>query len=281
MVALGTLLRRSRAAGHVTLMGVLNATPDSFSDGGAYAAPDAARARVDALLEAGADIVDVGGESTRPGAPAVSASEQMARVEPALRHACARGARVSIDTTDPEVAEWALERGASIVNDTSCVANVELARVAARAGASLVVMHSRGAMAAMPGFSTLDDGAYADVAREVVSELRAAVERARAAGVSADAIAVDPGLGFWKNARQSIELLGQLDALAELDLPVLVGASRKSFLAQARPAAVGDRLGGTVAACLAAVDRGAAALRVHDVAPVRQALELWHALGSR
>lgn len=256
----------------VWLMGVVNTTPDSFYDGGRHFEPEAARARVDALLDAGAHVLDIGGESSRPGSVPVSASEQLARVAPALEHAVARGALVSIDTASADVAERALAMGARMVNDVSCLAEDELAAVAARAGAVLVLMHSREPMSTLQGFSRYPDDAYADVVRDVLSEWRRARDRAVAAGMPASDVWLDPGLGFAKNARHSFELLRRLDELCHEGVPVVVGPSRKSFIASLDGAPPSERLGGTIAACLEAVDRGARVLRVHDVFAVRQAL---------
>lgn len=253
-------------------MGVLNVTPDSFYDGGRYLAADAARAQVDRLLADGADIIDVGAESSRPGAASVSDDEQLARVEAPLRYAVERGALVSIDTTSPRVAARALELGASIVNDVSCLADPELARVTAHAGATLVLMHARGPMSAQRGFSVYPDAGYTDVVADVLAEWRSARDRAVAAGLPSADIWLDPGLGFAKNARQSFELLARLDELTSEGVPVVVGASRKSFIASVDGAPPNERIGGTIAACLAAVERGARVLRVHDVLAVRQAL---------
>jgi dihydropteroate synthase len=253
-------------------MGVLNVTPDSFYDGGRYVGPDAARAQVDRLVAEGAAIIDVGAESSRPGAESVPAGEQLARLDVALRHAVARGAVVSIDTTSPEVAERALALGAQVVNDVSCLADPELARVTARAGATLVLMHARGPMRAQRGFSVYPDAGYSDVVVDVLAEWRSARDRAVDAGLAAADVWFDPGLGFAKNARQSFELLARLGELAGEGVPLVVGPSRKSFIASVDGAEPAERLGGTIAACLAAVERGARVLRVHDVLAVRQAL---------
>ncbi len=254
------------------LMGVLNVTPDSFYDGGRYLGPEAARAQVERLLAEGAAIIDVGAESSRPGAESVPAPEQLERLDTALRHAVARGALVSIDTTSPEVAERALALGARMVNDVSCLADAELARVTARAGATLVLMHARGPMSAQRGFSLYPDSGYADVVRDVLAEWRSARDRAVGAGLAPADVWLDPGLGFAKNARQSFELLARLSELTAEGVPVVVGPSRKSFIASVDGAPPAERLGGTVAACLAAVERGARVLRVHDVRAVGQAL---------
>lgn len=255
-------------------MGVLNVTPDSFYDGGRYATEAAQRAQIDRMLADGASIIDIGAESSRPGAEAVPAAVQLDRMAPALAHAVARGAVVSVDTTSPEVAARALELGARIVNDVSCLADVELARVTARAGATLLVMHARGHMSAQAGFSQYPEEGYGDVVAEVRSEWRAARERAVSAGLPPADVWLDPGLGFAKNARQSFELLARLAELTGEGAPVVVGASRKSFIASLDGSAPAERLGGSIAAGLVAVERGAAVLRVHDVLAQRQALDV-------
>lgn len=261
-------------------MGILNLTPDSFSDGGRYFDGDAARRRIDELVAEGADVIDIGAESTRPGAQAVADAEQIARIGGAIREACARGAIVSIDTTSPAVAAHALAEGASVVNSISPEPAAELARVAAAHGAALVLMHSRGSMADMRGFSVWDDDAYGDVVADVARELEAAARRAEGAGLDRREILLDPGLGFSKNARHSLALCARLPELVALGWDVLVGPSRKSFVARAAAAdgeplaPPGDRLGGTLAAAIACVARGARVVRVHDVAATRQALRV-------
>jgi dihydropteroate synthase len=261
-------------------MGILNVTPNSFYDGGRYLAGDAAVARVDELVRDGADIIDIGGESSKPGAEAVPASEQLARIEAAVRAAVSRGVLVSVDTTSAEVAERALSLGATIINDVSCLADPELARVAARHGAVLIVMHARGHMQSMAGFSRYPDSAYGDVVGDVREEWRAARERAREAGLARELIWLDPGLGFAKNARHSLALLAGLSRLTAEGVPVVVGASRKSFISAVDAAPPEQRLGGSLAACLLAVAQGASVLRVHDVSETRQALAVAHAVRS-
>jgi dihydropteroate synthase len=263
------------------VMGVVNATPDSFFDGGRYASAEDSVARVDALVDLGTTIVDIGGESTRPGAEPVAAREQIARVEKALARATARGALASIDTTSAEVAAFAVEQGARIVNDVSCLADPALAEIAARAGAGIVIMHSQGPMSRMPGFSAWPEDGYRDVVAEVCAELAAARARALEAGVRPEHVFVDPGLGFAKSARQSFELLRRLPELRALGSAVVVGPGRKSFLASVDPAPASERLGGTIAACLAAVEHGATILRVHDVREVHQALAVHASARSR
>jgi len=270
------VLSRTRAARGVALMGVCNVTPDSFSDGGRHLEPTAARARVDDLMAQGADILDIGGESTRPGAAAVAAREQIERVLDPLRYAASLGACVSIDTSSAEVADVCLAAGASAVNDVSCLRDDALAKVVAARGAALVLMHARGTQEKMGGFSRYPDDGYGDIVADVIAEWNAAAARAAAAGVRRDAFAMDPGLGFAKNARQSTELLARLNEIVRaIDVPIAVGASRKSFLtivdADASPA---DRLGASIAAAQHAARAGAAILRVHDVRATRQALDL-------
>lgn len=253
-------------------MGVLNVTPDSFSDGGRYLEPSEARQRVDELMRDGADWIDVGAESSRPGALPVPAKEQLERLESVILHALRVGAVVSVDTTSPEVAERALALGAHLINDVSCLADPDLAKVTARAEADLLLMHARGPMSAMPGFSEWPDDAYGDVVDDVSREWAAARERAVQAGLSADRVFFDPGLGFAKNARHSFEVLRRLSEFQHLGAPIIVGPGRKSFIAAVDPSSPSERLGGTVAACVIAAERGASALRVHDVREVRQAL---------
>jgi dihydropteroate synthase len=263
-------------------MGVCNVTPDSFSDGGRYFSLRAACERVDLLVAEGADVVDIGGESTRPGALAVDTKEQLARVLEVVRYA-ARVTCASIDTADPDVAAACLDAGAAIVNDVSCLRDERLARVAGASGAVLVLMHARGTQSEMRGFSRYADDAYGDVVVDVTTEWRAAAARAESAGVARAALVMDPGLGFAKNARQSAELLRRLDEVVRaVDAPVLVGASRKSFLTLADPTAPpGDRLGASIAAALAAVERGATIVRVHDVRATCQAIDTARLLTKR
>lgn len=276
------VLERARARRGIALMGVCNVTPDSFSDGGRHLAPEAARARVDELLAEGADIVDVGGESTRPGAPPVPPPEQIARVLGVVGYAVSCGACVSVDTGSPEVAAACLDAGADAVNDTTCLRDGELAEVVAARGAGLVLMHSRDPQERMRGFSQYPDDGYGDVVRDVCAEWEAAAGRACSLGVSRDSIVMDPGLGFAKNARQSTELLARIgEVVRSVGVPVAVGASRKSFLAVVdTDASPGQRLGASIAAGLHAARAGAVVLRVHDVRATRQAVDLAHRLGG-
>lgn len=261
-------------------MGVLNITPDSFYDGGRYLSEARATSQVDRLLTEGADIVDIGGESSRPGAEPVSPSEQIDRIEVAVGHAISRGAAVSIDTTSPEVADRMLGIGAHMINDVSCLDDTELGRVCARHGATLLIMHSRGSMALMPGFSVYPDDAYDDVVGAVAREWRAARDRAVAVGMDPECIFFDPGIGFSKNARHSFELLHGLDRLKLERATLVVGPSRKSFIRAVDDAPPEKRLGGSIAACVLSVEKGADVLRVHDVAEVHQALRVAQAVRS-
>ena len=247
------------------VMGVINVTPDSFSDGGAFDDADSAVKHGMQLLAAGADLLDVGGESTRPGAQRVDAQEEQRRVLPVVRALAEAGATVSIDTMRRTTAEAALSAGASIVNDVSGgLADRDLPRLVADAGVPYVVMHWRGHSDAMQ-----QQARYDDVVAEVCAELAARVEAVVAAGVSSEQVIVDPGLGFAKNAQHNWELLAHFDALLGLGRPVLVGASRKSFLgtllADPDPRAVVDRDDATAAITALVAAAGAWAVRVHDV----------------
>jgi dihydropteroate synthase len=261
-------------------------TPDSFSDGGAYLAHDQALAAGVAMSAAGAHVIDVGGESTRPrgktygeGAQPVSLEEELARVLPVVRGLGSRGVCVSIDTTKAEVARQACAAGARFVNDVSCAGNPALLAVAAEAGVDLVLMHNRGR-----GERSPENVRYVDVVSEVCAELLAAVERAVAAGMARERIWIDPGVGFAKTAHQSIALLARTDVLVATGQRVLVGPSRKSFIAELAKDPRGEappalaRLGGTAATVATAVMLGAHAVRVHDVAEMRQAALLGLAL---
>jgi len=263
-------LRRERGT---LLMGVLNVTPDSFFDGGRYDDASNARRRLDELVLEGADLFDIGAESTRPGAAAIPEGEQIARLGPALEYALGKGLLVSVDTTNPRVARYALGLGAQLINDVSCLADVDLARACAEHGAALIVMHSRGPAAKMAGFSVYPDDGYGNVVEDVRKEWRAARARAVDAGMSAEDVYFDPGLGFAKNARQSYALLAGLAAFHDEGL-IVVGPSRKSFIAAVDGTPPEQRLGGSVAASLLAAARGAHILRVHDVREVRQALRV-------
>jgi dihydropteroate synthase len=250
------------------LMGVVNATPDSFSDGGRYLDPDAAVDRALQMEDEGADLVDVGGESTRPGAAPVPAGEELRRVVPVLERLRARGFTlpISVDTRKPEVARAALDAGADLVNDVAGLADPALAEVVAAAGVPVVLMHMRGTPADMRSRAV-----YADVVEEVARELEEALARAGRAGVARERVILDPGIGFAKTAAQSLALISRADRLRALGRPLLVGPSRKSFIGEVTGAPVEARLPGTLAAVAACVLAGAELLRVHDVAAARQA----------
>jgi len=260
------------------LMGVVNATPDSFSDGGRFLDAEAAVAHALRLAGEGADLVDVGGESTRPGAAAVPAEEEIRRVVPVIERLRARGLSIpiSIDTSKAAVARAALRAGADLVNDVRALADPDLARAVAEAGAPVVLMHMRGTPADMA-----ERAHYRDVAAEVADELAGSMERAEKAGVSRDRILLDPGIGFAKTAEQSLELLARLGELRALGRPLVVGPSRKSFIGKVTGAPVEARLPGTLAAVAAVVLAGAEVVRVHDVGPARQAALVAAAIRDR
>jgi dihydropteroate synthase len=262
-------------------MGIVNVTPNSFYDGGRYEAPEAGRLRVGQLLAEGADILDIGGESSKPGAPRISAQQQLERIDPALTEALGRQAVVSVDTASPVVADAALGRGAQIINDVTCLSDPELAGVVARHDGYLLLSHARAHQSEMAGFSEWPDAAYSDVVAEVRLDLEAARARAVERGVRPERVWFDPGLGFSKNARQSIELLARVGELAAGGAIVVVGASRKSFIRSLHDSPPEQRLGGSLAASLWAARAGAQVLRVHDVAAHVQALAVEAALAAR
>jgi dihydropteroate synthase len=256
-------------------MGVLNVTPDSFSDGGLSADPAAAVARGMGLFEAGADVVDVGGESTRPGGARLDDQTEIRRVVPVIAALRGRGAGLlSVDTTKAAVAAAALDAGADLVNDVSgFLFDPDLAPLVARRGVPVVLMHLRGEFATMHR-----DPSYGDVMAEVVAELRQAMARAAAAGVASSQVILDPGIGFSKAAAHSLEVIRRLSEMALLDRPVLAGPSRKSFIGRVLDLPVGERLMGTAAAVSACVLGGAHIVRVHDVEPMLQVVRMCDAI---
>jgi dihydropteroate synthase len=273
--------RGALAVDRPVIAGVLNATPDSFWDGGLHQEVDAALRRAEVLLQGGATILDVGGESTRPGAEPVDADAEMRRVVPLVAALLREfpGTMISVDTVKAAVADAALSAGAAIINDVSGLRlDPHLAAVAARHDAGLILMHSRGTVATMARYELAEY--TADVAGDVVSELQRAVQRARDGGVPGENLVVDPGLGFAKTTRHSLAVLGGLGRLAELRLPILVGPSRKRFIGDAAGGLPADqRLPGTIAACVLALQAGARLFRVHDVTEVNHGLQLaWAAL---
>jgi dihydropteroate synthase len=271
----------------VQIMGVLNVTPDSFSDGGEYVDVDRAVARAFEIEAEGADLLDVGGESTRPGSQFVDVEEELRRVIPVLERLAGRlRIPVSIDTTKYEVARAALSAGAEMINDTSGLRfEPQLAALAAETGAALVLMHSRGTPETMQKLSPVDD-----IFAEVIGGLRLALEEAERRGVRRAQLIVDPGLGFGKTAEQNLALIGRLDRLAEaLALPILLGASRKSFIKRTldrkmmrtttvRRDEASERLIGTLASTVIGIERGARIIRVHDVGETAVATRIAEAI---
>jgi dihydropteroate synthase len=254
-------------------MGVLNITPDSFSDGGAFLDPQAALAQARRMIAEGADIIDIGAESTRPygGAKPVSADEEHRRLAPVLPAVVALGCPVSIDTLKADIATWALHSGAAIVNDVwGLQRDPTMATVVARLGVPVIIMHNR---------------ANADAAVDILADCESFFARslaiACAAGIAEDQIMLDPGIGFGKTPEQSLAVLAKLGRLKAFGRPLLVGASRKRFIDWLSPAPPQERLGGSIAAHLAAVANGARVIRTHDVAPTVQALTVFQAIRSR
>jgi dihydropteroate synthase len=256
-------------------MGILNVTPDSFSDGGRAADPEQAIARGLELIDAGADVVDVGGESTRPGAEPVPADEELRRVEPVIAALAADGrAAVSVDTAKAGVARRALAAGAHVVNDVTALrGDPEMAAAVAETGAGVVLMHMRGTPRTMQ-----DNPVYTDVVGAVAAFLAERVAAARAAGLDAACLAVDPGIGFGKTAAHNLALLARLEACRAEGTLLLVGASRKRFLGVVTGRAVEDRMAGTLAVSVYAALHGADVLRVHDVPETLDALRVIAAL---
>jgi dihydropteroate synthase len=264
---------------HPIVMGVLNVTPDSFSDGGRYASRDAAVTHGIEMLRDGADLIDVGGESTRPGADRVDAATEVSRVLPVIRELAAAGVPMSIDTTRAEVAATALDAGVSVVNDVSGgLADPDMARVVGDAGCPWVLMHWRGHSRGMQKLAVYDD-----VVKDVREELRQQADAALARGVAPDKIILDPGLGFAKTPQHNWRLSAHLDDIIALGFPVLIGASRKSYLgallagADGEPRPTDQREAATIATSILAVQAGAWGVRVHDVLGTVDALKVLQA----
>jgi dihydropteroate synthase len=255
------------------VMGVLNITPDSFSDGGHFVDHPAAFARALRMLEEGATIIDVGGESTRPGALPVSAEEELQRVIPVVRSLVAGGALVSIDTSKPEVIRAALEGGAQIVNDVYALRRPGALEAAARGAAAVCVMHMQGEPRSMQQAPRYDD-----VVREVTGFLAERVAACESAGIARDRLLVDPGFGFGKTVAHNLELLRNLNEIAPPGLPILAGLSRKSMLATLTGRPVEARLAGSLALAFAALEGGARIIRCHDVAETCDVVKVWTAL---
>ena len=252
------------------VLGVINLTPDPFSDGGSYADAGAALARAERMFEDGADLIDVGGESTRPGAGSVDATKEWSRIGPVVEALALRGIPVSIDTTKADVARRAVDGGAAVLNDVSGLRHDPgLADVAARAGSGLIVMHMRGTPRTMQ-----KDVEYDDLVGEVRDVLAHSMRVACDRGCSPEQIVVDPGIGFGKSTAGNLELIAGIGRLLDLARPILVGPSRKSFIGAILDVPVEERLEGTIAACLSALERGARLFRVHDVRQVRRALDV-------
>jgi len=261
------------------IMGILNVTPDSFSDGGQFVTLDAALAQAEQMVAEGADIIDVGGESTRPGGEPISADEEIRRVVPVVEALAERTeVPISVDTTKSEVARAALDAGAAIVNDISALRfDFYVADAVARAGAGLVLMHSRGTPATMHRLPPV-----ADIMHEVTHSLRASINMAERRGVKRESIVIDPGIGFGKSQAQNLELIANLDQLIAVfpDYPLLIGTSRKSFIGRiladesGTPAPAEARLHGSLATMTAAILHGAHIVRVHDLKATRETIHV-------
>jgi dihydropteroate synthase len=265
-------LARLGSLGRPLVMGILNVTPDSFSDGGQFFDPEKAIAQARRMIAEGADILDVGAESTRPYGDAVpvAADEEIRRLTPVLPVVAAFGVPLSIDTMKAEVAAWALGCGAAMINDVwGLQRDRELARLAAASSVPVVIMHNR--ERADPSL---------DILPEIAAFFSRSLEIAAAEGIARENIVLDPGIGFGKTPEQSIAAIARLQELKRFGLPLLVGASRKRFIAKVSPAAPDQRLGGSIAAALLAIENGAAIVRVHDVAETVQALRVAAAIGT-
>jgi dihydropteroate synthase len=262
--AQSNVLARLLAKQRTLVMGVVNVTPDSFSDGGRFLDPQAAIAQTRRLAAEGADILDIGAESTRPYGDAVrvSVDEERARLEPVLTEVMALGCPVSVDTMKAPIAAWAVDLGAAIVNDVwGLQRDPDMARVVAERGVPVIIMHNRNA--ADPAI---------DIVADVMSFFEHSLDIAARAGIARERIVLDPGIGFGKTPQQSITCIARLAAFRKFGLPLLVGASRKRFIHTITPSEPMERLGGSIAAHLVAIENGAAIVRVHDVAPTIQAL---------
>ena len=255
------------------VMGIVNVTPDSFSDGGRLGDAQAAIRHALKLQEAGADILDVGGESTRPGAAAVPADEEMRRVLPVIEALASRGCVVSVDTMKPEVMQAALDAGAAMVNDVMALRAPGALDAVAASDAAVCLMHMQGEPQSMQ-----QSPSYADVVGEVKRFLQDRVAACEVAGIGRERLVIDPGFGFGKTLEHNLALLSHLSRLADLGLPVLAGLSRKSILGTLTGRSVDEREFAGIAAHLAAVTRGARLLRVHNVAAMRDALAIWNAV---
>ncbi|REJ91197.1 MAG: dihydropteroate synthase [Planctomycetota bacterium] len=259
-------------------MGIVNVTPDSFSDGGRWLDPNDAVSQALQLVEDGADILDIGGESTRPGADPVSQSDELRRVIPVIQRLADRtDVPLSVDTTKAEVARQALAAGATIVNDISGLTfDREMTQVCADSDCGVICMHIRGTPQTMQ-----DDPQYENVVVEVRDHLRARLNRLVAAGIEQERIVLDPGIGFGKTAGHNLELLSSIGTLRELGRPILIGHSRKRFLKKLLGREIDERQSGTIGVAIAAAAQHADILRIHDVRSVKDALLAWHAIARR
>lgn len=264
-----SVARRELALDRVLVMGIVNVTPDSFADGGRYFNHADALAHARQLIDEGADIIDIGGESTRPGAADVSRDEEIRRVVPLLEALAPSAVPLSVDTSKPEVMRAALAAGAAIINDVRALQQPGAAEAVVDSGCGLVLMHMQGTPRTMQQAPY-----YRKVMDEVAQFLAGRVRYAQAQGIDAQRIAVDPGFGFGKSIEHNFTLLSELSALKRMQLPIVVGLSRKSMLGAATGRAVDDRAAASVAAALLAAERGANVVRVHDVAATRDALSV-------
>ena len=257
------------------IMAILNVTPDSFSDGGRWQAPALLPERIEQLLAEGADIIDIGGESTRPGAQAVSEQEELDRVMPAVEIALQQGAVVAVDTSKAVVMRAAIAAGVQIINDVYALRQPGALEAVAMSDVAVCLMHMQGEPRTMQ-----QSPIYGDVVAEVAAFLQSRAQVCIAEGIAPERIALDPGFGFGKSPEHNLRLLNRLDQLLPLGFPLLVGLSRKSLIGQVTGAAVDDRMVSSVALALLACQAGARIVRVHDVQATRQALQLWQAVAN-
>jgi len=264
-------------AERVHVMGILNVTPDSFSDGGRYVDADAACAHAMAMIEQGADLLDIGAESSKPGAVAIDEEEERRRLLPIVRELCRRTTiPLSIDTTKAAIAEEALDAGAALINDISALRfDPRMASVVARSGAGVILMHMQGTPVTMQRTAS-----YTYVVEDVRAFLAARLEVVQQAGIPRDRILLDPGIGFGKNCEHNVTLLNHLDAFQTLGRPIVVGVSRKAFLGKILGRTIDERLMGTAGAVAVAIMKGARVVRVHDVAPIRDVVKIVEAIMS-
>jgi dihydropteroate synthase len=257
------------------IMGVINVTPDSFSDGGRFFSVTAAVAHARQLIAEGADLLDVGGESTRPGAAVVTLDEERRRVLPVLEALADAGVPLSVDTQKPELMREAVAAGAAMINDVNGFEAPGALAAVAGSDCAICIMHKQGNPQTMQQAPQ-----YTDVVAEVCDYLRQRIAAAEQGGISRERVVIDPGFGFGKTLDHNLELLRRLNVIAALAVPVLAGLSRKSMIGKLTGREAGDRLSGSIAAALFAVQRGAAIVRVHDVAATRDALAVWHAVNK-